>query len=387
MRKTLAMLLVLAMCLSIITACTGGNSGNAESGSSTADESGSAGPADAEVGVADEAEIDDGAGEISNADSGGADDTIYTITVQNHDSVINASTQMLLGWEKDVEEASSGRIDVIIYTGGVLGGPTAALDLLDSNSVDVAWGLMTFFQGSFINSEVISLPMLGVKNANQGSNALWELYRDYDLIKSDYENWKVLYLHTNTNSPLITNTKITSSDAIRGMNIRVTSGPIADLFTDLGATPVSTGISEIFTRLDNNTLDGSVQGWDVVNAFQLYEVTDYFLDDTLGCLGNFMLMTWDCYNSLPPDLQAVIDGYSGDYFLKYSAYLWKELELEARAGVDQFNGQCYTLDETTRADFQDAADNIISNWCDNTPNGQEIYDTAKALVDKYSYLE
>jgi hypothetical protein len=54
----------------------------------------------------------------------------------------------------------------------------------------------------------MSLPMLGIKTATQGSAAMWELYNTTDYLKDEYKEFKVILLHTNCDSPISSKSKL-----------------------------------------------------------------------------------------------------------------------------------------------------------------------------------
>jgi hypothetical protein len=45
-----------------------------------------------------------------------------------------------------------------------------------TGAVDVAWVFTSFFPNQFPLTDVVTLPMLGIKDVPQATNVLWDLY-------------------------------------------------------------------------------------------------------------------------------------------------------------------------------------------------------------------
>ncbi len=325
----------------------------------------------------------------SNAPSPAAapspDGTVYKLTVQTHDPETSATGQFLEDWASRVEAASGGRIDLEIYHGGTLGGPKDTYDMIMNGTCDIGFGLVSYFPGVFTSSEAISLPMIDLPNATVASNVFWHLYSDYDFLKDEYSDAHVLLLFANCQSPISTKaTKIETVDQLAGMNIRGNSGPPTTFITNLGAAPVSVPIGEVYTSIDNNTIDAVMTDWHAITSFQLYEPIQYYLNENIGVSGYFLLMNQDSYNELPDDLKAILDENSGASCLEYCGQYWIDKQAEAEASATADGDEIYTLSAEEQVKLKAIAEQTIQEWISSHENGQAIYDALTGLIAEYN---
>ena len=314
-----------------------------------------------------------------------ADDTVYTFSVQSHDPATSATGLFLEDWASRVEDASSGRIDIEVYHGGTLGSPKDTYDMVINGTCDIGFGLVSYFPGVFTASEAISLPLIDLPDASVASNVFYHLYADYDYLKADYADAHTLLVFANCQSPISTkDTMIETVDQIAGMNIRGNSGPPTTFITNLGAAPVSVSIGEVYTAIDNNTIDAVITDWHAVSSFQLFEPAGYYLDENIGVSGYFLLMNQDSYDGLPDDLKQIMDEYSGAACLEYCGQYWIDAENAAKESAIADGDEIYTLSADEHAKLQAVADQTIEEWIASHENGQEIYDTLLSLIDEYN---
>lgn len=371
MKKKLAMLLVLAMALGMLSACSGSSSSSSSTDSSASTDS-AASSSSAAADTTTEA----------------VDDTVYKLTLHQHDPAASATGLFLEAWAADIEEASGGRIDIELYHGGTLGSAFDTVDMVLNGTVDIGWGLPSFFDGVFPASMALMLPMQGMSTSDVASQVAWHLYTDYDYLKEEYSDYHVLLLHTNCQAPLLgVGTKFDSVDDLAGQAVRVTSGGPVDMLNYLSASPISVAIGELYNAMDNGTVDGVLSaGWDAIQSYKFYEQTDYILDESFGVSPYFLLMNQDSYDSLPADLQAIMDDYSGEYALELAKDLWNDMEADARNTIatEYPEIEVYSLDDEARAEFQAVCDQVAADWIASTENGQEIYDAMQELNAIYS---
>jgi len=95
---------------------------------------------------------------------------------------------------------------------------------------------------------------------------------------------------------------------MEGLEIRASGADAADVVSTLLGTPVVMPMSESYEALQKGTVDGILCPTEVHENFRLAEVLDYTTNLYLYMSPEFPLyMNWDSYNSLPANLQGVID--------------------------------------------------------------------------------
>ena len=108
------------------------------------------------------------------------DGKVYEFNLQNHDSPTGATAKFLDAWAEAVSEASNGRIKINCFHGGSMGGPKDTYNMVINETVDIGWGLPSFYPGRFPATDAIALPFIGVNTSKQASYALWDLYDSTD---------------------------------------------------------------------------------------------------------------------------------------------------------------------------------------------------------------
>jgi TRAP-type C4-dicarboxylate transport system substrate-binding protein len=318
-----------------------------------------------------------------------ADDTVYTLIVHQHDSATSGIGLFLEDWTAQITEASGNRLQFEIYNGGALGSAKDTIDMIQNRTCDIGWGLQAYFTGNFDGSQVIMCPMLGIKDAAQGSKAFWELYKNNAEVADEYKDFHVLMLHTSLNSPISTKSiQIDSIDQFKGMKVRCNSGAPTLFVQNLGATPVSVAIGELYQAIENNTIDALITDWQANKAFSLYEPQNYYLDECIHVTSYFMLMNQDSYAELPPDLQAVLDQYSGDAAVDIVGSYWAPFEVDCKALIEAKGGTIYQLSDGEREKMQEIANKTCQDWVDSISasgyDGQKLLDDCIKYVNMYA---
>ncbi len=317
-----------------------------------------------------------------------ADGTVYTFTVHSHDPEVGVTGDFLKAWAASIEEASGGRIQFNIYHGATLGGPKDALEMVETGTCDIAWGLPSFFSGVFPASEVLMLPMLPIKTTYQSSHVMWDLYNEVPEIAAEFEKYKVLLISANTQSPVASrNIQIKTVEDFAGLNIRGNAGPPTEFIKNLGAAPVSIPIGELYQSIHNGTIDAVITDWNAMTQFQLYETCKYYLDEDIGVSSYFLVMNWDSFNKLPAELQQIMDNCSGDKALEYFYTYWDESAQGSRDIITERGDTIYKFSEEEHAKLQAIADQTIESWIaekesDGLP-GRALYEKVLEIIDRY----
>lgn len=356
MRHKLALLLSIVLTLALaltISACGGTDSTDTTAVPSTATPTTEAPATTATT----------GAGSDTTAVTAAPTGEVFEFNLQNHDSPTGATAQFLDAWAAAIKEASNGRIVINNFHGGSLGGPKDSYNMVVDGTVDIAWGLPSFSPGLFPATDAIALPFIGVKTSLQASYALWELYDSTEYLKPEWSKVKVILLHTNCDAPLITDKKIASITDIKGMNLRINAGPPTEWAKLAGANPMNIGIGDVYAAMEKGVVNGVTStGWDVVNAFKLYEQGKCFLDYAIHVNPYFLVMNMNSYNKLPDDLKAVLDQFSGYGALEIVGSRWADVKADVLNKISQAGKELYTLPAEEMAKFQALGEQARQVW-------------------------
>jgi len=215
-------------------------------------------------------------------------------------------------WVKRVEEATKNRVKIDIFPGQTLARGVDTHHAVITGVADMGWCWHGYWPDMTPLSDVITLPALPSKSAEEGSEVLWRLYERFPAIQREFKDVHVLQLWTGDPRFLITTKKqVKTMEDIKGMKIRTPGGPPTEQIKALGAAPVLIPMPETYQALDKGVIDGLDISWEGTYSFRLYEVGRYFTMAPLTTTYFSMVMNRQKWDSLPKDIQEAITRASG----------------------------------------------------------------------------
>lgn len=352
-KKTLALVLALVLCVSLFTACGGGGGSNGGSNDKK----------------------DDG--------------KVYRLSLSFHDSTQAHRTVYLQKWADEIKEATNGRVEITVYAGGTIAAMGDALDAVKQRTCDMAMVYTNIFAGQFPLTDVVSLPMIGITNAVQATNVLWDLYDYSPELQAELSGFKVLNLNTNANNVIGSTKPVSTLDDMKGLKVRVSAGTPADMAVAWGSTPMTFGPSDIFQSIEKGVIDAYMLDFPGVDSYALYEVTPYYTSMPFFCSPFALLMNLESWNELPEDLQKIIDEHSGRNFSIGAAEDVDAKDAEGRElAVTKYNSTIIEVDEAGLDTFRPAAEQYVADWVEtyttDSFDAQAYLDKTMELVEKYA---
>lgn len=346
LKKSLALLLALVLCVGLLAACGGGGGSNDDS-------------------------------------------KIYRLSLSFHDSSQAHRTVFLQKWADEIKEATNGRVEITVYAGGTIAAMGDALDAVKQRTCDMAMVYTNIFAGQFPLTDVVSLPMIGIDNAVQATNVLWDLMEEDADLQAELSGFKVLNLNTNANNLIGSSKPVSTLADMKGLKVRVSAGTPADMAVAWGATPMTFAPSDIFQSIEKGVIDAYMIDFPGVDSYALYEVTPYYTDMPFFCSPFALLMNKDSWNEIPEDLQKIIDEHSGRAFSIAAA---EDVEAKAAEGrdlaVNKYNSTIIEVDEAGLDTFRPAAEQYVADWVklhtSDSFDAQAYLDKTLELVEKYS---
>lgn len=302
-----------------------------------------------------------------------------------------AQTELIEPWAKAVEEGSGGRIDVEIFPAMQMGGkPPQLYDQVRDGVADVVWTLPGYTPGRFPRVEVFELPFMPA-SAEATTMALQDFAQAH--LQEEFKDVKPLLFHVHAPGFFhMKDAPIQKLEDLKGLKVRAPTRPINDALAALGATPVGMPVPQVPEALSKGVIDGAVIPWEVAVPLRVPEMTDsntVFGGDRGFYTSVFLLaMNKDTYESLPPDLQKVIDDASGENIARQIGQAWDKAE-EAGLKVGQDAGhEIHTIEgaelERWKAAAQPAIDAWVRSAAEKGIDGQALLDEARALIEKHA---
>ena len=169
--------------------------------------------------------------------------------------------QVLVPFQKAVEEESEGRIEVALKPLGGYGKPAELFTMVEKGAIEMAASVQGYHPGRFPQSSVMELPFM-FENSISGTSAMMSLYKE-GLLDKDYASVKVLGLYVLPPYPIFTTgKKIQSVKDFRGLRMRTPSTTVGVALAKLGAVPLGIPLNMIGDTIASGYVDAIAYGWD-----------------------------------------------------------------------------------------------------------------------------
>lgn len=301
-------------------------------------------------------------------------------------------TDVLAPWEKMIEEASEGRIDVQLYPSMQLGGkPPQLFDQARDGVVDIAWTLLGYTPGRFPVAEVFELPFMST-TATATTNALQEYQAKY--LGEELGEVKPLLIHAPSAYKFhMAEAQVGSLEDLAGLKIRAPSRAMTDGLNALGATAVGMPVPEVAQSLTTGVIDGAVIPWEVVGSLRIEDVTEGHteLGTENGGIANSVMalvMNKAKYDGLPDDLKQVIDDNSGAALAELAGAAFDAAEQAERQKYVDAGATITVIPEAELAPWKEATQPVVDAWVqamtDAGHDGQAMLDDARAMLEAAS---
>ena len=348
-KKTLAFLMAGALCLTA-AACGGG-----ESGGSSASSGGNGGAADS--------------------------DEVFTISWAHSSST---NDRLALATEKmaeELEEASGGRIIIEHYPASQMGAERETLEGVALGSVDcavISSGIVAGFSNAVY---ITSMPYL-IDDYETG----WAVYDGEfgQALGAQTEadaGWKFLGWCDNSLRMFSNSVREIQTPAdMVGLKIRTQENDIhMQLVNALGASATPVAFSELYTALQQGTVDGQENGVALTYSMGFDEVVHYMTYYPHIYDPYIVVMSNDCWNRLPEDLQALMEEYGAKY-CQYEREFNLQNEEDYLAEMEANGLQVYYPTDEQKQQFVDATAGVEAAIREQV--GDEWVDSFKAAVEE-----
>jgi len=217
---------------------------------------------------------------------------------------------IVMGGEKFAEllaKKSGGKMTVKIFPGGVLGGDVQVLSAVQGGTIDMTSMNSGILQSQVKEFAIVDFPFLfanarevdGVMDGPLGKELADKLPAK-GLVNLAYYDLGFRNL-TDSRRPIKT------AEDIAGLKIRVIQSPIyIDTFNALGANAVPMPFPEVYTALEQKTIDGQENPFTVIQSNKFQEVQKYLAVTRHIYNPQSFLMSKKAWDNLNKDEQAMI---------------------------------------------------------------------------------
>ena len=277
-----------------------------------------------------------------------------------------------------LESASSGNITVELYPNSSMGSLAENMESMRIGDLEMA-ALNDSVIGALVPEyNLVGLPFLWT-SLDAAHEALDGDFGDY-LSQKLADQAGILNLGWgDVGFRNITNSRkaISSPADMAGLKIRTMTNTLhVEYFTALGALPTPMSFSELFTALQQKTVDGQENPTALIYNNALHEAQSYMTVSEHVFTAINMNIAANFYNSLPEDYQAAIAEASKNT-MAYQRELITEQNQSLLSDIEAANVEVTVLTPEQKAEFQKIAEDTVYKTA-AAEYGQELIDMAAA---------
>lgn len=287
----------------------------------------------------------------------------------------NITTTHFMGvYADEVAKASNGQV-TIDWLGGpeVFPFPQGQIDAIKTDKVDL-------LQMPF-NVLLPSMPLLNseytpVEERQNGIYA-WADQQFREKTGTHYLG-RLVY---NQPAALFTNFDVTSYKDIAGHNMGGLTWMV-DLLKNLGANPVKVQKTDWYTDVQSKVIDGYGQVVTSIVSLSLQDVTKYMIDYTFSNDGNNgLFINLNKYNSLPPNVQKILDDTAASMEPEVADYFAQQLQ-SSRAKMQAAGMKFIELPSGDASSFKDLVNQSMWEEFKGTMSADELAKDQAMLTKK-----
>jgi tripartite ATP-independent transporter DctP family solute receptor len=260
-----------------------------------------------------------------------------------------------------VEEKSGGRIKVEVYCNSVLGGDRQMFESLQVNTLEANFGPLSVLANFDPNFSVVDAPFL-FKNKKTAYAALDGEFGAMLAENLPKIGMRLLGYGENAFRNISNNVRAINTMAdMKGLKIRVMEAPVyINTMKALGANGTPMAFNELYTALQQGTVDGQDNGVVLTYTAKVYEVLKYYTFTEHCYAANAYVFSDAFLKSLPEDLlQVVKDG--SIYALTNQRRLNTEMEDEFIKLIENSGVKVNRLSDEERAAWQKATASVLDD--------------------------
>lgn len=274
-----------------------------------------------------------------------------------------------------VSELTGGKVKIELFASNILSGgsmPEAINLMTQGGAIDMGLysaAVLSNLEQSFL---VVMLPFIFENYADvntyldgTGNEWMTEKMAKYGLINLGAMHCGIKQWTNNDEE------KRAPEDFVN-FKMRIPGGEVSnDIWKALGADPVSMSWSEVYTALQQGTVDGHENGYQTLYSNNIHEVQKYITEANYQYDGYWLMVNETVWNSLKPATQELLSEI-GDEMVHYGRdYLEKE-EINIKKELIEKGNIITELTPEERQAFIDATEGVRQKYFEIY--GQEAYD-------------
>lgn len=287
-------------------------------------------------------------------------------------------------WAEELAKRTNGKVKINTFPGGSLLTAENMYEGVANGIADIGLSATTYEPGRFPLLAISDMPS-GYPSATVASRVQHQLVQEYP--PEAFANYKIITVFATEPSYIQTSKKITSLEDINGQQLRI-SGALTPIMEELGASPVGMSQAETPEALQTGIIDGYVSSREVLMDMKLAENVKYSPDFPLTVTTFVAVMNLDVWNSLPSDVQRVIDELSEEMAIFTGEYLDEHVQTALKWSEEEHGYETTPLSEEEKERWtlkiSSLQDNYVAKLEDEGLPAKEYQTRLYELIEKYS---
>ncbi|MDT8860727.1 TRAP transporter substrate-binding protein [Alkalihalobacillus sp. MEB130] len=285
-------------------------------------------------------------------------------------------------WKDELEARTDGKVEVELFPGGSLLQANNMYDGIRNKVADIGLSVTSYEPGMF--------PLMGISDMPSGYpsgevaslvvNELVELYPP-----EAFDDMKIITSFATEAAYLQSADPIASLDDLSGVQLRI-SGSLTPIMEALGAAPVGMSNAEVAEAVQTGVVRGNVSSREVLMDLSLAENLKYVTDYPLTVSSFIAVMNQDTWNSLPNDVQEVINDLNKEMGQFAGAYLDSQVQEAMNWSRDEHGLEVVSLTDASAWDERVGSlqDDLVAELEEQGYPAEEYKEKLYELIEKYS---
>ena len=265
-------------------------------------------------------------------------------------------------WIAEVEKRTDGKVKIDAFHGGTLLGAKNMMDGVIAGTADIGTLVMAYQPGRFVVTNATSLPF-GFPSARVASLTLWDLYTKYK--PKSFSKVKVLCMYTSGPSNIMSKVPVRSLADLKGLDLRA-SGGAAKTLKAWGANQIGMPMSATPEALQKGVVKGLFSSLEVMKDFKFAEICKYVTMTDAVIYPFSVVMNMDKWNSLPKDVQKVMEDMAREHSEWTGTYMDKHIIESIDWSKKNQGVEVITLSQAEKAKWDKLLDPIMTDWIAET---------------------
>lgn len=285
-------------------------------------------------------------------------------------------------WKEELEKRTDGKVEVELYTGGSLLQAENMYDGVKNKIADIGLSVTTYEPGRFPLLGISDMPS-GYPNSKVASLVVHDLVEKYP--PEALKDYKIITSFATEPAYIQSKDPIASLEDLKGKQLRI-SGSLTTIMKELGAASVGMSQAEVPEALQTGIIEGNVSSREVLQDLKLAESVSNVTDYPLTVSTFVAVMNKETWESLPEDVQKVIDDLNSEMAEFAGSYLDDHVQESLKWSKDEHGLNVVPLKDKNEWDkkLKNIQEEYVKDLEKQGYPAEEYKETLYELIKKYS---